>query len=302
MSHSHSSYKKLWFVFFLSLFYMIAEILGGIWSGSLALLADAGHMAIDTAGIALGLFAMWISSKPPTSKKTYGYYRAEILAALLNGVFLLAISIWIVMEAWNRFSHPEPVQGNVMSWIAFGGLVVNVIGVKLLHAHSHDSLNMRGVWLHLISDLLGSVSAMIAGFLVWKWGWTIADTVSSLIISVFIWIGAWRLVSEAVHVLLEGVPARIDTEKIKTALEQVPGVRGVFDLHIWQVATGIPALSCHVAVAKEFSHPEMLRVLSQLLENEFSISHSTLQLEPEGFHQGSEHPNHCELKPHGHDR
>lgn len=301
MSHPHSSYKKLWFVFFLSLFYMIAEILGGIWSGSLALLADAGHMAIDTAGIALGLFAMWISSKPPTSKKTYGYYRAEILAALLNGVFLLAISLWIVREAWNRFSHPEPVQGNVMSWIAFGGLIVNVIGVKLLHSHSHDSLNLRGVWLHLISDLLGSVSAMIAGFLVWKWGWTVADTVSSLIISIFIWIGAWRLVSEAVHVLLEGVPARIETEKIKTALEQVPGVQGVFDLHIWQVATGMPALSCHVAVAKEVSHPEMLRVLSQLLEKEFSITHSTLQLEPEGFHQGSEHPNHCDLKPHAHD-
>ncbi|MFM8269891.1 MAG: cation diffusion facilitator family transporter [Pseudomonadota bacterium] len=287
--HAASSTQRLWWVFSLSLTYMVAEILGGLWSESLALLADAGHMAIDSAGLGLGLFAAWISLKPPTDKKTFGYYRAEILAAFVNGIFLIGASVWIVVEAWNRLSAPREIKGELMSGIALGGLLVNLIGVKLLHRHSHDNLNLKGVWLHLLSDLLGSVSAIIAGVLVWQFGWQWADPVSSILISVLILVGAWRLVSEAVHVLLEGVPHRIETPKIKEAFEKVPGVKGVFDLHVWAVSSGLHALSCHVTIAENEAYASMLKKLNEILEREFSITHSTIQIEPEGFHRDDHH-------------
>ncbi len=288
-THEHSSYQKLWWVFGLSFFYMIAEIAGGIWSNSLALLADAGHMAIDTAGIGLGLFATWIATKPPTDRKTFGYYRAEILAALLNGAFLISASLWIIYEAWIRFTEPHEVKGQVLSWIAAGGLLVNLMGAKLLHAHSHDSLNLRGVWLHLLSDLMGSISAVVAGILVWKWGWTWADPLSSILISFLILVGAWRLVSEAVHVLLEGVPRELETKKIKEAFEKVSGVKGVFDLHVWTVSSGLYSLSCHVTITENEAYASMLKKLNDILERQFSITHSTIQIEPEGFHREDHH-------------
>lgn len=292
-SHPKTPYKKLWWVFSFSFLYMLAEVVGGLWSNSLALLADAGHMAIDTAGVGLGLFAAWVATKPPTDDKTFGYYRAEILVALLNGLFLIAISFWILFEAWQRISQPDEVRGALMSWVALGGLLVNLLGVKLLHQHSHDSLNMRGVWLHLVSDLMGSVSAIVAGFLVWKWGWNWADTLSSMIISVFILTGAWRLVGEAVHVLLEGVPKQIETSKIKEALERVPRVKGVFDLHVWVVSSGVPALSCHIVVDSDQNSSELLGELNEVLEHEFSIRHSTIQLELAGFHEKGHPASHC---------
>lgn len=297
-SHRHLSQKRLWLIFTLSVSYMIAEIFGGIWTHSLALLADAGHMAIDSAGIGLGLFAAWISLKPPNEKKTFGYYRAEILAAFINGMLLIGISIFIVIEAWERFSNPKEIQGAVMSWVALGGLVVNIIGMKLLHRHSHDNLNLRAVWLHLLSDFLGSLSAIFAGLAVWKLGWSWADSVSSLVIAVLILVGAWRLVSEAIHILLEGVPSQMDTTKIKAALEKVSGVKGVFDLHVWTVGSRVPALSCHVAISEKEEHAALLKKLNEVLLREFSIHHSTIQLEPEGFHQEDGHlENHCDLSP-----
>lgn len=299
-SHSKAPYKKLWLVFSLSFFYMLAEILGGLWSNSLALLADAGHMAIDTAGIGLGLFASWISTKPPTDKKTFGYYRAEILVALINGMFLLGASAFILFEAWERFRSPTEIRGGLMSWVAMGGLLVNLVGVKLLHQHSHDSLNLRGVWLHLLSDLLGSLSAILAGLLVWQFGWVWADTVSSIIISVFILVGAWRLVGEAIHVLLEGVPKQLETSKIKEALEKVPGVKGVFDLHVWMVSSGVPSLSCHVVAENLEDSVGLLGKINSILEKDFSISHNTIQIEPEGFHEKDQTGNHCFLEKHQH--
>ncbi|NBX92919.1 MAG: cation transporter [Proteobacteria bacterium] len=301
-SHSHSPVKKLWWVFALSLTYMVAEIIGGLLSESLALLADAGHMAIDTAGIGLGLFAAWIATKPPSSKKTFGYYRAEILAALINGAFLISASVWILFQAWDRFTNPHEVKGALMSWIALGGLLVNLIGAKLLHAHSHDNLNLRGVWLHLISDLLGSVSAVGAGLLVWKFGWQWADPLSSIFISLLILVGAWKLVSEAVHVLLDGVPHELETTDIKAAMNEVSGVSGVFDLHIWTIASGVYALSAHVALKDGASHTGVLSALGALLKERFSITHTTIQLEPEDYHHEEAHSDHCELgqPPHHH--
>lgn len=294
-SHSHKPYQKLRWIFALSFLYMLAEIGGGLWSGSLALLADAGHMAIDAAAIGLGIFAFWISSKPPTDKKTFGYYRAEILVALLNGVFLFLVAFWIFYEAWLRFSNPQEIKGELMSWVAFGGLLVNVTGVKLLHAHSHESLNLRGVWLHLLSDLLGSISAIVAGLLVWKLGWLWADTLSSILISIFILVGAWRLILESVHVLMLGVPTQVETSKIKEALEKVPGVKGVFDLHVWVVSSGVPALSCHVVIENKENQTDLLGKLYSILEKDFSISHNTIQFEPEGFHEDDHSGHHCQM-------
>ena len=304
MKHQHShpkkSHLKLRWIFLLSFFYMLAEIIGGFWSNSLALLADAGHMAIDTAAVGLGLFASWISSKPATEQKTYGYYRAEILVALINGIVLFVASFWILYEAWSRLSEPHEIKGQLMSWVAMGGLLVNLIGVKLLHSHSHESLNLRGVWLHLLSDLLGSISAILAGFLVWKFNWVWADTASSALISVFILVGAWRLMGEAVHVLLEGAPSQLETSKIKEALEKVPGVKGVFDLHVWVVSSGVSALSCHVVAESYENNLELLEKLNAVLEKDFSLSHNTIQIEPEGFHRGDHEGNHCSLDKHQH--
>lgn len=289
MNHSHShigsSKQKLWWIFALSLSYMVAELLGGIWSSSLALLADAGHMAIDSAGVGIGLFAAWIAQKPRTETKTFGYYRAEILAAFVNGLVLIMLSGAIVFEAIDRFKNPHPVSGSLLFWIALGGLFVNLFGLKLLQGHSHGNLNIKAVSLHLLSDALGSASAIIAGIGVWKFGWTWIDPLCSIIISLLIFVGALRLVLESVHILLEGVPKKIKTPKIRDAFRKVSGVVEVFDLHVWMVSSGLISLSCHVSTEPNTTSSEVLRKLESILRDDFEIYHSTIQLEPEGFHQ-----------------
>ncbi len=193
--HTHHAARTphgaLWGVFVLSFLYMFAEIIGGIVSGSLALLADAGHMAIDTMAIALGLFASWIARRPANAAKTYGYYRAEILAALINGATLVAISFFIFYEAWQRFSEPHVIQGKMMMVVAVGGLLVNLISLFLVGKQQHGNLNIRGVWLHLVTDTLGSVSAVAAAFFVMQFGWTLADPIISVAIGLLILYGSW---------------------------------------------------------------------------------------------------------------
>jgi len=292
-SHSHSDGKKhsgqsarksLLGVLILSSGYMVAEILGGIWSGSLALLADAGHMAIDVAAIALSLFAAWISQRPATSGKTYGYYRAEILAALINGATLVAVSIWICYEAWERFHSVYVIKGEMMTAIAFGGLIVNLLGLALVHKHGQHNLNTRGVWLHLITDTLGSVSAIVAGFFVWKLGWTLADPIISVVIALFILYGSWALLKECVDVLLEAVPKGVDVLKIKSAIEEVSGVGEVHDLHVWTMTSGVPLLSVHVKLKDSTEQSsKILSLLTQLLSEKFHIDHVTIQIEPKDY-------------------
>ncbi|MFM8315012.1 MAG: cation diffusion facilitator family transporter, partial [Deltaproteobacteria bacterium] len=245
-NHRRAIHRSLMGVLLLSSSYMVAEILGGIFSGSLALLADAGHMAIDTAAIALSLFASWVAKRPATEGKTYGYYRAEILAALINGATLIAISLWICYEAWNRFQLSQPIRGELMTGVAAGGLVVNLLGLLLIHKHGDHNLNTRGVWLHLLTDTLGSVSAIVAGLLVWKLNWFWADPVISVVISLFILFGAWRLLRECVDVLLEAVPKGVNIAEIKQAIEALPSVKEVHDLHVWTMTSGVPLLTVHV--------------------------------------------------------
>lgn len=286
-SHAHGNHRKLWLVLTLSVTYMVAEIFGGLMSGSLALIADAGHMAVDSAAVALSLFAAWIAQKPATSQKTFGYYRAEILAALVNGAALVLVAFWIFLEAYHRFRNPSPIQGGWMLAFATGGLVVNLIGLYITHRHEHDNLNMRSVWLHILSDTLGSVSAMVAGLLVWKFGWTLADPIISVALGLLLLYGAWNLVSECVNVLLEGVPKEIDVDSIRKALNDLSSTAEVHDLHVWTLASGVPSLSAHIRLNKGSDPSQALKGITQLLKESFHIEHVTIQLEPHDF----EHPS-----------
>lgn len=258
---------------------MLTEALGGWISNSLALLADAGHMFTDVAALSLTIAAIWFASKPATPRKTFGYYRLEILAAFINGIALALISLFVVYEAIQRLSEPPEIKGLEMTLIAVGGLVVNLVCAGLLHGdHKHD-LNLRGAWLHVIGDALGSVAAIVAGSLVIWFGWTWADSVGSLFISVIIIYGAWNLIRESVNVLLEGAPAHINLKAVEESIRRAPNVEDVHDLHVWTITSGIEALSVHVVLPNEESQKDLLALLKTKLHEEFGIDHVTIQIE-----------------------
>jgi cobalt-zinc-cadmium efflux system protein len=279
-AHRHMSNKRrLVWVLTLTAVYLIAEAVGGYLSNSLALLSDAGHMLTDVASIALAMFALWFSSRPVTSKKTYGYLRLEILAALANGVALVVISLMIFYEALQRIKNPEPVAGIEVMLIAIGGLIVNAISAYLLHSASSENLNMRGAFLHVISDMLGSVGAIIAGLLIWQFGWTISDPVISVLMCALIIFSSWQLIRESVNVLLEGTPSHINIQAVIEAIMTVRGVLNVHDLHIWTISSGNDALSAHVAIGTEASYEGTLQALQEALRSKFNIGHLTIQIE-----------------------
>ncbi|HEX2209955.1 MAG TPA: cation diffusion facilitator family transporter, partial [Longimicrobium sp.] len=268
--------------------YMVAEFVGGWLSNSLALLADAGHMLSDTGALALSLFALWIAQRPATPTRTYGYYRTEILAALANAATLIAISIVIFIEAFKRFHHPEPVMGLTVMWIAAGGLAVNVIGLVVLHGGKDESLNIRGAWLHMLTDALGSVGAILGGVAVWAFGWFWADPAVSVAIAVLVLYSSWHLLRESVGVLLEGTPPHIDLEAVRAGMERVEGVEEVHDLHVWTITSGMEALSAHVVVGERALRRESGEILADLhcmLHDEFHLHHLTIQIEPRDFEE-----------------
>jgi cobalt-zinc-cadmium efflux system protein len=281
--------SRLRIVLFLSLGYMIAEAVGGWLTNSLALLADSGHMLSDVAALGLSLFAVWISRRPTTPKHTFGYYRAEILAALVNGAALVAISALIVIEAFGRLNHPQSVHGPAMLAIASGGLVVNLVSLRLLHAGRHESLNLRGAWMHVGSDALGSLGAMVAGLLAWRLGWSVADPVASIVIALLVVYSSWSLLRQAMDVLMEGTPRGIDADEVRGALLSVQGVRAVHDLHIWTITSGMHALSAHVAVPRDETRSGLLVDIRGVLDERFGIDHVTIQVEPDG----EVDPDHC---------
>lgn len=286
MSHTHSHDKhatrdlgKLKLALLLTFVYMFAEAFGGWYSNSLALLADAGHMLTDVAALTLTLAAIWFASRPATAKKTFGYYRLEILAAFVNGIALVLISLWVIYEAFERFYAPPPVKGFELTAIAAGGLLVNLACAYLLHGdHTHD-LNMRGAWLHVVGDALGSVVAIVAGVLIIQLGWTWTDALGSFLISLIIIYGAWNLIKESVNVLLEGTPAHINLAAVEQAILQTRGVAGVHDLHVWTITSGLEALSAHVRFDEQVAQNELLKSLRLKLHDEFNIDHLTIQME-----------------------
>ncbi len=274
-----SNQRRLQGTLVLVVVYMAAEVVGGLLSGSLALLADAGHMLSDAGSISLALFAMWLAGRPSGSRHTYGYHRTEILAALLNGATLVAISILIFLEAWERLLNPSVVQAPMLMAVAGGGLVVNLIGLKLLHGGREDSLNMQGAWLHVLADALGSIQAIAAGALIWAFGWHWADPVASVLIGFLIIISSWWVLRDSVAVLMESSPPHIDVDEVLEAMRGVDGAAGVHDLHVWTITSGMVALSAHVQPEAEFDRDDLLKKLSDTLKDRFSISHVTIQIE-----------------------
>jgi cobalt-zinc-cadmium efflux system protein len=261
--------------------YMVAEVVGGLLTNSLALLADAGHMFSDVAALALALFALWFAGRPAPRQHTYGYYRIEILAALANGATLVAVSIFILFEAYERLWNPPEVRGGLMIVIAAGGLLVNVVSLWLLHSARNESLNVRGAWLHVVTDLLGSLQAVVAGALIVAFRWTWADPVASVLIGLLVLYSAWRLVTASVSVLMENAPGHLEVDSIQEALRDVEGVSEVHDLHVWTITSGLTALSVHLLARPEYDGQweGVLGKARELLRHRFGISHTTIQIE-----------------------
>jgi cobalt-zinc-cadmium efflux system protein len=266
----------------LTLGYMVAEIVGGYLADSLSLLADAGHMFSDAAALGLSLFAVWIAQRPPTPQHSYGYYRAEILAALANGATLIAIAIIIFIEAFRRLAAPEEVAGPLMAAIAAGGLVVNLLGLTILNAGKSQNLNMHGAWLHLISDALGSVAALSAGALVWAFGWNWADPAASILIGILVIFSSWNLLKQAIAILMESTPRHLDIDAVRNAMVAAPGICEVHDLHIWTITSGMESLSAHVVLLPGFESHAALDSLRRVLHDRFAIDHITIQVDAAG--------------------
>lgn len=295
ISHTHrhgrapESRRRLSIVLLLTAIYMIAEALGGLWTGSLALLADAGHMLADTAALMLALMAVWFSARPATSNKTFGYHRLEILAALINGVGLVLIALFIFYEAYKRWYTPPPVRGIAMTIVAAGGLAVNLICARVLHHDREEDLNVRAAWLHVVGDALGSVAAIIAGTLITIFGWYAADALFSAIIGLLIVWSSWNLIREATNILLEGTPAHINLAAVEDAILETTGVADVHDLHIWTITSGRDALSAHVIHAHTISQPDLLQELRIKLHDRFGVDHLTIQMETPDFEDDTFH-------------
>jgi cobalt-zinc-cadmium efflux system protein len=282
--------RRLLFVLVLTAAYMLAEAAGGWLTGSLALLADAGHMLADVAGLALALVAARFGARPASPTKTYGYYRLEILAAFTNGVALAAVSLFILYDAYARWLVPPTIErGGLMTAVAAGGLFVNLVCAWMLHGDHQRDLNVRGAWLHVVGDALGSVGAIAAGVLVTLRGWQAADPLFSALIAVLIIWSSWGLIREATNVLLEGTPAHINLAAVEDTILSTDGVEDVHDLHVWTITSGREALSAHVRHARAAAPAELLRALRSKLHEQFGVDHLTIQMETGEFEDETFH-------------
>jgi cobalt-zinc-cadmium efflux system protein len=265
-------------VFLLTFTFMIVEAVGGWLAGSLALLADAGHMLTDVGSLGLALLTAWIARRPADQTKTYGYLRWEILAALVNGALLFGIAGLVVYEAIKRIGEPAPIQGGLFFGVAIAGLAVNGVSLGILHGVHEGHLNTRAAYFHVLGDLLGSVGAVLAAVIVLTTGWTPADPIVSIVLSLLILVGAWRLVRESTDILLEAVPAHIALSDVDRRIRSVAGVAAVHDLHVWTVTSGMVAMSGHAVVPDLAAHPAVLEQIRGTL-GELGIRHVTIQLE-----------------------
>ena len=277
-AHADRSSRALRLALIVTATFFFAEVIGGLVSNSLALLADAGHMLTDVGALALSLFVAWFSRQAASPEKTYGYLRWEILAALLNGAALLVISVWICAEAVLRFRHPEPVAAGIMLGVAVAGLLVNVVAAVALHGSHKHNLNVRGAYLHVLGDLLASIATIAAALVIQFTGWVIADPITSIVSTVLIVRGAWSLVSDAIQVLLEAAPSHIAIAEVRRKIEEVAHVESVHDLHVWTVTSGLVAMSAH-AIVREPSHHQIVLERVHDAMRELGISHVTIQLE-----------------------
>src|SRR3954468_9940584 len=262
----------------LTLIFMLVEAIGGWISGSLALLADAGHMLTDAGALGLSLLSGWIALRPANDNKTYGYQRWEILAALVNGAALFGIAAWVIVEAVQRIQHPQPIEARLFLIVAAAGLLVNLLGLRMLHSLRHGSLNARGAYLHVLGDALGSAGALLAAATIWLTGWILADPLISIVLALLILIGAWRLLRESTDILLEGVPGHVSMADVQQCMLSVAGVTAVHDLHVWTVTSGLVAMSGHAIVPSLAAHPGVLEQIRSEMSR-LGIGHVTIQLE-----------------------
>lgn len=291
MAHSHAPHtvtaghrKKLIIVLVVTATVMVAQVIGAFISGSLALLADAGHMLTDATGVLIALIAITLASRPTTDSRTWGLLRAEILAALVNALILGAVGIYVIVTAILRWNHPPDIATTPMLIAATAGFVANAISLKVLHGTHEESVNMRGAYLEVLGDLVGSIGVIMAGVIIATTGYQRADIFASLAIGLFILPRAWSLLSEVVHILLEATPKGLDLAEVREHLRSVDGVVDVHDLHAWTITSGMPALTAHVVVEDEYADDwgTVLDEVRECLADHFDLAHTTVQLEPIG--------------------
>ena len=275
-----SQIKNLKLVLILTSSFISVEVFAGFLLNSLVLIADAGHMFIDICGLFLAWFAIKFSQKPPTPQKTYGFYRFEILAALINGIIVSLLSLYIIYEAYRNFFYFEKTLDSI-SIISIGifGLIINLIGISLLQKDAKTNLNIEGAYLEVIKDAIGSVGIIITGIIIFFTNFSLIDPIVSVILVLFIIPRIWSLVKKSIHILMEGVPPNISYEKVKKSILEIKGVTGIFDLHIWTISSNLDALTAHVVISDKNKSDLILREIMSLLDKKFNISHSTIQIE-----------------------
>lgn len=279
--HQHKLQNKFKLALLVTFFVFLVELIGGIWSGSLALLSDAVHVMSDVLSLLISWFAIYLSTRPATSSRTFGYHRAEVFAAFINGVSLIGISGWIFYEAYRRFSSPEPIEVTSMFVVACFGLVANLFILWQLHGHSHGNLNVRSAVLHVVGDTLSSVAVVVGGLFIYWTRWYPIDAILSFLIGGIILFGAFNVTREAVHILLEYTPRNIDAHTVAKHLCDLAPVKDVHDMHIWSLCSNYSALSAHIVLDENtaLAHDQILEQINAVLQNQFNINHTTLQLE-----------------------
>lgn len=283
-SHAHGSaagagVRRLAVVLGLVVSYLVVEVVAGLLTNSLALLADAGHMLTDAFGIGLALLAIWFARRPATPERSFGYYRVEIFAAVANAFILIGVAAYILYEAIQRFAAPPEVIGLPMMAVALGGLAINVISMRLLHAGAQTSLNLRGAYLEVLGDLLGSIAVLVAGVVILTTGWDPIDPIASVVIAGLILPRTWSLLREAVDILLQATPKGVDLEEVRQHVLRADGVLDAHDLHAWTLTSGMHVVSAHVVIAADAEPARVLEELSACLADDFDFEHSTIQLE-----------------------
>lgn len=265
---------------------MILEFFGGIFTNSLALLSDSGHMLSDAGSMALSIVAIWFASRPPSSSKTYGYYRFEILAALFNGATLFVIAGFIVREAIQRINEPPTVASGTMIIIATIGLIANVLSAVTLMKKGDvkENINLKSAYVHIIGDALGSVGAILAGLLMLLFDWYIADPIISIIVALLILKSAWGILKQSFNILMEGSPMTINQEEVITLLSKIKGVKSIHDLHVWTITSGLDSLTCHILIEETKDEQVILQESIDLIRDHYKIEHTTIQIEKEHLH------------------